>query len=165
MALSHPNIVHVDDLPGKASAYKDKFAVTHRPLSGNAGGRQLGCSHYTVPPGKSAFQCHFHWGNEEAIHILAGEGTLRLGEQRIPVRAGHYIALPAGGPGHQLLNTGTQDLVYLCLSTNVLHDVVEYPDTGKVATYVRERDADGRTPYRVNALYRKGSAVDYLDGE
>lgn len=39
----------------------------------------IGTSLYKLLPGNKAFPFHCHYGNEEAIFILSGNGTLRLG--------------------------------------------------------------------------------------
>jgi uncharacterized cupin superfamily protein len=49
-----------------------------------------------VSPGRTAWPYHYHTANEEAIYILHGAGTLRVGNVRSTVTAGDYIALPAG---------------------------------------------------------------------
>jgi uncharacterized cupin superfamily protein len=62
------------------------------------GMKQLGCRLVVVPPGKKAWPYHAHHVNEEMFFILAGSGTLRLGGEEHPVKAGDVIACPAGGP-------------------------------------------------------------------
>ena len=48
-------------------------------------------------------------------------------------RRADYAALPIGRHlPHKLVNTGDSDLVYLCLSTNLMPEITEYPDSGKV---------------------------------
>jgi len=66
-------------------------------------------------------------------YVLAGRGTLRLGEERIAVRSGDWIALPCGpGHAHQLINDGDLPLEYLCVSTMIPVDVWGYPDSHKL---------------------------------
>ncbi len=49
------------------------------------------------------------------------------------VSAGDYAALLIGRHlAHKLVNTGDSDLVYLCLSTNLMPEITEYSDSGKV---------------------------------
>jgi uncharacterized cupin superfamily protein len=51
-------------------------------LADAAGGCDLGASLYELPPGGKSWPYHYHTGNEEAIYVLAGEGTLRVGGER-----------------------------------------------------------------------------------
>lgn len=121
------------------------------------GASQLGASLTVVPPGKAAFPFHSHRANEELIIVLAGAGTLRRGTERLPLRAGDVAACPAGGPetAHQVINTGSEELRYLCVSTQRQPEVCQYPDSGKLAAY----DA---TLYHM-AL--DGAPLDYWQGE
>jgi uncharacterized cupin superfamily protein len=95
--------------------------------------------------------------------ILSGSGEYRLGDKTHPLRAGDVIAAPAGGEAHQIVNTGSEDLRYLGLSTLGEVDVVDYPDSGKVAVAAGIKNADFTT-----ATYRgmgRIAAADYWDGE
>jgi uncharacterized cupin superfamily protein len=79
------------------------------------------------------------------------------------VRAGDIIAAPAGGEAHQLINTGLDELRYLSLSTLGEVDVVDYPDSGKLAVAAGIKNVDMST-----ATYRavgRVAAADYWDGE
>src|SRR5271167_3292078 len=103
----HPNVVNVDAVSPDEQGQGD-FASRRRRLGPEAGGRALGCSHFEVPPGKTAFPFHFHSGFEEALFVLEGTGTARIGKDRVELRAGDYMAFPAGPDGaHALTNTGT----------------------------------------------------------
>jgi len=164
-----PNIVNTADLPWEKDDIKgrggDRFAYRRKAVSKPAGGEKLGCSLYRVPPGKRAFPAHKHHGNEEAIYILAGEGSLRRGEARHQVAVGDYIALPAGGPEHQLENTGATDLEYLCLSTMIHPEVVEYPDSGKFGILTGSAPGGDRAKRTLYAFYKLEGAVDYYEDE
>ena len=94
--------------------------------------------------------------------ILEGEGELRFGDQRYPIRKNDVIACPTGGAevAHQIVNTGTATMRYLSLSTKAALEVCEYPDSQKVLVSVRDL---GRTGLR--KLFRLESAVDYYDRE
>ena len=51
------------------------------------------------------------------------------------MKAGDYIVHPPGGPesAHQLINTGSEDLVYLSLAAmGVWPEVCGYPDSNKL---------------------------------
>jgi uncharacterized cupin superfamily protein len=160
----HPNIVNIDEIEQQAQE-KGKFSVKHRALAGAAGGRNIGCGMVEVPPGKTAWPFHYHFANEEALYILSGTGTARIGDQRIPIRAGDYLVFPPGkDTPHQTINTGTEPLVYLALSTMLTTEVVGYPDSGKIgamsATYV-----DGKRTPLFRGIFREAQQADYYEGE
>jgi uncharacterized cupin superfamily protein len=90
-----------------------------------------------VPPGKKAFPHHVHHVNDELFVILSGEGTLRFGAERYSVRSGDVIVCPAGGVerAHQLINTSSDELRYLSISSVELPEVAEYPDSNKFGVF------------------------------
>ncbi len=117
-----------------------------------------------LPPGKTAWPLHYHHANEEAIYLLEGEATLRLGDERIRVQAGDYIALPAGpDDAHQLTNTGAAVVRYLVISTMTKPDVCVYPDSNKVGVVGALTDDEGRV--RPVVTFPASADVDYWDGE
>ncbi len=132
----HPHVVNIEEVSAREER-RGSFAFRARRLGAEAGGRALGCTLYELPPGKTAFPFHFHSALEEAIFVLEGQGTLRIGPQKVDVRAGDYVALPPGPEApHALSNGGGQPLRYLCLSgpaTATTMDIVAYPDSKKVA--------------------------------
>ncbi|HEY2015141.1 MAG TPA: cupin domain-containing protein [Bryobacteraceae bacterium] len=109
-------------------------------------------------------QCpfHCHHGEEEMFFILDGEGELRFGEQRFPIRRHDVIARPPGGPevAHQIINTGTTTIRDLSLSTLVEVEACEYPDSGKVLIVSGKRG--NRT---LRKMFRAENTVDYYDRE
>ncbi|MCA9554112.1 MAG: cupin domain-containing protein [Myxococcales bacterium] len=161
----HPQVVNVDEVQADALTQGQRFDGQRRRLAFNAGGQRLGASHLSVPPGKTSWPAHYHAGNEEALFILSGQGTLRLGDDRVPVRAGDWVALPAEPTAHQLLNTGTEDLVYLAVSTQDPADVVVYPDSNKIGVFGGA--GPGGDPGRrfVSGFYRGDATVPYYEGE
>ena len=94
--------------------------------------------------------------------ILEGEGELRFGDARYPIRTHDVIACPPGGPevAHQIVNTGTTALRYLALSTLVEVETCEYPDSGKVLIVAGPRGARN-----LRKMFRAESTVDYYDRE
>jgi len=131
-------------------------------ISDRIGARQLGYNLTVVAPGK--VQCPFrsHHGEEEMFFIIDGEGELRFGDARYPIRAHDVIACPTGGAevAHQIINTGSTDLRYLAISTIAAVEICEYPDSGKVGAVAGQR---GERTLRL--MFRASSDVDYYDGE
>jgi len=71
--------------------------------------------------------------DDELFHVLSGTGVLRYGVETIPIRPGDTISCPAGTKvAHQIVNTGSEDLVYLGIGTDNPNEVCGYPDSGKV---------------------------------
>lgn len=131
-------------------------------FSAAIGARQLGYNLTVVPPGKVQCPFHVHRAEEEMFLILEGEGELRFGDKRYPIRKHDVIACPAGGPevAHQIINTGKTDLRYLALSTLADVEVCEYPDSGKVGVSAGRRGGKG-----LHKLFRAEASVDYYDRE
>ncbi|MDG1483417.1 MAG: cupin domain-containing protein [Myxococcota bacterium] len=154
------NVTHVLDVTVDTVSRGSRFSSRCQNLSAATAAQKLGCSLYEVAPGKRAFPLHAHFGTEEALFVLSGKGTLRIGDERIPVRAGSYASFPPGpDTAHQLVNTGSTPLRYLCMSSASDPDVVVYPDSGKVMA------AAGGWPPTVHVVARAGDRLDYWDGE
>jgi uncharacterized cupin superfamily protein len=169
-ARRHPHVVNVDEATTREERRGD-FAFRSRRLGAEAGGRALGCSHFEVPPGKTAFPFHFHSAHEEAIYVLEGQGMLRVGRENVELRAGDYVALPPGPEApHALTSTGGGTLRYLCMSspaTPATMDIVAYPDSKKIAF------ASGIDPTKglrggawlMKVIKDDQPSVDYYEGE
>jgi hypothetical protein len=71
-------IVNANDLEWQEARHGGRFAHARKAFALPAGGVKLGCPLFRVQPGRSAFPAHRHHANEEAIHVPAGEGILRL---------------------------------------------------------------------------------------
>lgn len=164
MSRRHPNVVNLDEAepfvpPGERPA---PFAGAARRLGAAAGGRGLGCTHFRVPAGATAVPFHAHHVNEEAIFVLDGEGTLRVGDERVAVRTGDWIALPPGDAhAHQLWADRGVELAYLCVSTMTPVEIVTYPDSRKLLAAV---GGFGQTSLR-KMFWQSDGDVPYFAGE
>ena len=78
--------------------------------SGNAAQQSL--AEATVPPGGETAE-HYHRISEEIYLFVSGMGTMRLGTDDAPVRAGDCVVIPPGAE-HQLVNDTDEPLVLLC---------------------------------------------------
>ena len=134
----HPHVVNLEEVDANEMKQGD-FVHKSRRLGTAAGGCALGCSYYELPPEKTTFPFHFHSAKEEAIYVLEGEGTLRIGKDEVAIKKGDYVALlPGPDHAHALSNRGTGPLRYLCMSgsaTPVTREIVGYPDSKKIAMY------------------------------
>ena len=82
---------------------------------------------------------------------------------RLPLRAGDLVAAPAGKEAHQIVNTSSADLCFLAISTIGEADIVEYPDTGKVAMAAGIKNADFKTATYKALGHLK--PAEYFEGE
>jgi uncharacterized cupin superfamily protein len=162
----HANLVNIDEIEGHRTEMGSKMgASSMRNLGRATGARTTGCSYYEVAPGRAAFPHHFHCIVEETIFVIEGEGTLRIGGDTFPVRAGDYASFPVGPAGaHQLRNTGTRPLRYLCFSDLSHADVVAYPDSKKIGAMAVD-PANPMSPPWVRLMAHEDTDVGYFDGE
>ena len=139
------------------------YTSSRGQISDHIGARDLGYNLTVVPPGKSQCPFHCHHGEEEMFFILEGEGELRFGEQRYPIRRHDVIACPPGGAdvAHQIINTGATPLRYLSISNRVELEACEYPDSQKVLISSGKRGEKGL----LRKMFLAETTVDYYDRE
>jgi uncharacterized cupin superfamily protein len=131
-----------------------------------AGGRGLGASLMELPPLRAAWPVHFHCANEEAIFVIQGTGAVIIGGERVPIRAGDYVAFVAGPDGaHQVYNDSGGPLVYLAFSTMVPTDLAVYPDSDKIGVFGGAAPGGPKSERYVAGFFRRADAVDYWEGE
>ena len=158
------SIVNEDDIEWVTTERGTVFENRCRRLAAAAGSEDLGCSLTEVPPGKTAWPFHAHLGNEEAIYILEGNATLRLGAKQHPLKVGDFVALlPREDAAHQIINTSDAPVRYLAISTMRRTDVIVYPDSKKRGMLVDA--APGCTSRDFAAFVPDEAAVAYWDGE
>jgi uncharacterized cupin superfamily protein len=156
------NVVNQDSLPWAEAGHGAHFHCLRKQLGAAAGGQKIGCSLYELTPGKSAWPAHYHTANEEAIYILDGAGTLKLGAREIPVARGDYVALlPVAEAAHRLTNTSDKPLRYLCLSTMVEPEVTVYPDSNKIGIFVGAAPGGPKEKRTLAKSLRADADVDY----
>ena len=157
----HPNVINRDELE-PMEMRQGKFHVSGWRFGQPAGNQQLGGQLLELQPGERAFPFHYHCANEEAIYVISGTGTIRLGDQRIAVRAGDWIAHPIGPEhAHQMINDSDGPLVYLAISTQLKCEVVGYPDSKKVAM---NAGPSWNAPW-IRGIHRQGESLGYYDDE
>lgn len=139
------------------------FFTSKRALFSDAiGARKLGYNLTVLPPGKAQCPFHNHHGEEEMFLILEGEGVLRFGDERHPIRKHDVIACPTGGPdvAHQIINTGSVPLRYLAVSNVVDIETCQYPDSDKIMIASRKRGGPG-----LWKMFKAEDAVEYYERE
>lgn len=105
-----------------------------------------------IPPGKRNYPYHSHSAQWEFYHVLSGRGQVRHQDGLSDIGPGDAFLFEPGQP-HQLINTGTEDLVLCVVADNPVGESCHYPDSGKWLI---------RSPDR--RLVRSES-LDYFDGE
>jgi uncharacterized cupin superfamily protein len=88
-----------------------------------------------VPPGKEAFMLHSHSVQEEWSYIVDGEGTAQIGDEKIKVATGDFIAFPVNGKAHTIVNTGARELVYLTGGEDSPHEIGYFPTINKMIVF------------------------------
>jgi len=144
-----------------------RFEARTGVIGARIGARKLGYNITAVPPGKRAWPFHNHPAKEEMFFVLQGSGEVRIGEARYPIRTGDIIACPEGGreTAHQIINTGTEELRYLAVSTEHSLEMAQYPDSGKFAVKAEFGTALDGTTKSVVIVGRETQSVDFWDGE
>ena len=96
------------------------------------GSIETGLSHMTIPPGAEGYPPHCHSAEEGLFVVLAGSGTVTLGEESAAVRRGSVVSRPAGTRVPHSFEAGGDGLEYLAYGTRDPNDVVYYPRTDEV---------------------------------
>lgn len=158
----HKPLVNLDDVAFDDVEDNGLYTSRRALFSAAIGARKLGYNLTELPPGKSQCPFHSHREEEEMFLILEGEGELRFGTARHPLRRHDVVACPTGGPdvAHQIINTGTTPLRYLSLSTMSATEVCEYPDSQKIGVF-----AGTSAPGGLRRMFRAETGVDYYDRE
>lgn len=174
-----PPILHLSDVvpQPRPSEFMPPAEVAQRiemrlgRIGSVLGLRHLGCNLVVVPPGKQAFPFHNHRHNDEMFVILSGQGELRFGTTRQPLREGDVVGCPAGGAetAHAITNTGSAELRYLALSSQHTPEICDYPDSGKFGVFDAPAPgaagAPGNAPVGFHHFGRLDRPVGYWDGE
>jgi uncharacterized cupin superfamily protein len=155
-------VMNLDDAVFDDVEENGVYTSQRATLGAHIGAKKLGYNLTVLPPGKAQCPFHNHHGEEEMFFILEGEGELRLGDQRYPLRKHDIVACPTGGPetAHQIINTGKETMRYLALSNLCELEACEYPDSQKVLIV---SDKDGKRLMR--GMFRAETTVDYYDRE
>jgi uncharacterized cupin superfamily protein len=125
----------------------------------------IGCSLYELPAGNRSWPYHYHTANEEAIYVLAGEGTLGAPDGEHDIVAGDYVTLPADeSGGHRVLNDSDEPLRYLAVSTMREPDVTMYPEMDKVGVFVGAPPG-GRSGRDFQAYFPESAGVEYWEDD
>jgi uncharacterized cupin superfamily protein len=155
--------VNAQDRPWTTVGSEDGPTFERKKLGAATGGEDIGCSLYRLPAGERSWPYHYHTGNEEAMYVLSGRGTLRLAGEEHGLSADDYVALPADERGaHRVVNDSDDPLTYLAISTMNEPDVTVYPDTDRIGVFAGSPPGsdEERT---VHGYYRREDTDSYWD--
>ena len=159
------NIWDVDwpEDPAEAEAAKAGFGGVRGARLVRPKGATLSAAVWELDPGVTQAPYHFHHGGEELLIVLSGAPTLRTPEGERVLRAGEVVHFARGAEGaHQLSNRSDEVTRYLIAAAQGTPEIVEYPDSGKVAAMARTESARGGPLY---TMHRLDDSVEYFDGE
>ena len=142
------NFADVDEDPETRVGY----SAVWRELGRAAGSLRTGLNHVDLSPGALGSPFHCHSAEEELFVVLDGEGTLLLGDERIPVRRGHVVARPPGTRVAHAFEAGDGGLTFLAYGTREPNDIAYYPRSQKIY-------------FRGVGLMTRVEKLDYWDGE
>ncbi|KQV52928.1 auxin-binding protein [Pelomonas sp. Root1217] len=149
-------IRNFNEAPRERFVRPPRYDTETTSLSKGTAAKQMGASFDILAPGQMGCPYHYHYAEEEMFIILQGEGTLRVADELVPIRAGDTINIPAGPEyPHHIINTSDAPLHYISISTQKEPEICVYPDSGKVGSF-----APG-----LRLLQRKEAGLDYWDGE
>jgi uncharacterized cupin superfamily protein len=149
------NVVHTNQMEWVAAMSKGPFENRRKAL----GGEKLTCSLWELAPGKKSFPFHMHHVTEEALFVVSGHGKVRSQSGLSAIGPGDYVSFLPGQDAHQLINDGTEPLVYVGMAATTGVDIVEYPDSQKIAA------AKGAPPNGKRFIFKAKDQADYFDGE
>ena len=107
---------------------------------------------------------HYH-ANPETFLVFSGNGIVKglKGEER-PIKKDDVLCL-AAKDYYQIVNTGSEELRYLAVSTKLSPDIAEYPTTGKFGVLAEfPVGADGK-PRGFRFVGRESDSLNYWEGE
>jgi len=122
--------VPVDTRTAYPKPYDRVVVGRERKRLGNAAGLdQFGVNLTTLKPGAASALRHWHEREDEFVYILQGEVVLVEDGGECVLKPGEAAGFKANsGNGHQLVNRGLHDAVYLEVGTRSKHERVDYPD-------------------------------------
>ncbi|HMJ04466.1 MAG TPA: cupin domain-containing protein [Conexibacter sp.] len=127
-------------------------------LGPDLGAERTGATVWELPPGQAVCPYHYEHGEEEWLLVLDGRPSVRTPEGTREL-APHELLFFATGPAgaHQVRNDSDAPARVVMWSEVVWPTATVYPDSDKVGVYLGDEEDD--------LIFRRASAVEYLDGE
>jgi uncharacterized cupin superfamily protein len=124
IAATEEVVPEVEQRPG--------YEREERDLGAAAGSVHSGLRHAVLRPGALSRPPHWHTASEELFLVLDGGGEALLGDDVLPLRAGHLLCRPPGTGVAHALRAGLEGMTYLAYGTRVPGDLVHYPRSNKL---------------------------------
>ncbi len=123
--------VRLEEVTPFAYAFEGEIKARMADIGRNLGSKSIGLTIQTVAPGCFSSRRHKHVFQEEILIVMAGEGTLHHGAERLPARPGDcFCYLPEDPEPHCFENAGSTDLVIWAFGNRFSHEICLYPDQG-----------------------------------
>ena len=107
----------VEVVPGMKGG-EGKFLLSHIAEAGEMADQIMLYAKGALPPGSSV-GLHKHTGSMEISYFLEGHGKVTEDTEKYDVGPGD-ISICFDGESHQIVNTGSQDLVYIVLVVKIV---------------------------------------------
>jgi uncharacterized cupin superfamily protein len=127
-----PTIVALDEVSADDYTGGGDVVAVRRELGDTLASQRVGVAHIVVDSGALSSPPHCHAAEEELFVVLDGSGTLLLGDEEHPVRAGSVVARPPGTGVAHTFRAADAPLTLLAFSTREPNDIVFFPRSGKV---------------------------------
>ena len=125
-------------------------------------GSTLSAAVWELEPGAVQAPYHFHHGGEEPLIVLRGTPTLRSAEGERELKEGEVVHFRRVRRAHTSCATARSVVRYVIAAALPTPEVIEYPDSGKIASMARTETSAGGPLFSLNRL---ADGVDYFDGE
>lgn len=160
------HILNIENVEYHDWGHGDKYQARIAWVGTAMASSKLGFNVTEIAPGKRAFPCHSHATNEELFFILEGLGEIRIGNDLHEIRRGDFINFPPGlATPHQIINTSAAPLRFIAISTMIIPEVTEYPDSGKYGVFAGMPTGKPPTEDTVRKIFRMDGDVNYWEGE
>jgi uncharacterized cupin superfamily protein len=111
----------------------ERDGVMLRAVGADAGAELLGATAYELVPGSKWADLHYHHANEELLVVLEGSPTLHTLDGSRALARGDVVAFRRGRQGaHRISNDSPEPARFILVSTMLMPEVVEYPETDNV---------------------------------
>lgn len=141
------------DVPVEEWSQGTRFGSKYQYLSGYGGSTHFGVQLEELAPGMESSLNHYHMLEEEQTFVLEGEMTLKLGDKKYIMKAGHHVCFPAGQKaGHSFYNHSDAPCRFLMIGEKNSSEVVFYPENQRVGVRL------------LGEGYSKSSQIEYWEG-